>query len=91
MATATNVAQQGWGQATAAMQSLMRSGLGARGATSSPGRRPKRRSAKRAAKRASPRRSSSRKASSSRGGRLKAGSAAAKAWGRKMKALRKRG
>ena len=89
MASATQSPQQGWGQATAAMQSLMRAGLGARAARPRSGGRRKKRAA-RAGRKASPRRSSSRKASSSRGGRLKAGSAAAKAWGRKMKALRKR-
>lgn len=83
-----NVGQQGWGQSTAAMQGLMRQGLGgAQRATG--GTRRKRRAS------ASPSRKRKRSASSSKrraSGRatLKAGSPAAKAWGRKMRALRKR-
>lgn len=87
MATPTQSTQQGWGQATAAMQSLMRSGLG--GSRSGTSRRRRKRSAAPSAKRKRRASPSSSSRSSSRG-RLKKGSAAAKAWGRKMKALRKR-
>lgn len=88
-----NIGQQGWGQSTAAMQSLMRAGLGtARRATS---RKRKKRSSAKSARRAGARKSASRsrssRSSASRGAkRLVKGSAAAKAWGRKMKALRAR-
>jgi len=90
MATGINIGQQGWGQTTAATQQMLRSALGG-----SPARRASRSSSPRRAsktRRASPKRSKSsskRRASATRN-KLVAGSAAAKAWGRKMKALRKK-
>lgn len=86
MANGVQVPQQGWSQGTAAMQTMMRAGLGiARRATS---RKRKKSSGAKSTRRASSRgraRSSSR--SRSRGGRLKKGSAAAKAYMAKLRKM----
>lgn len=83
--------QQGWGQATAAMKQLFAQGLGMSTARATGSRR-RSRSSKRAAgkKRSKRARSSYKRSSSSARKVLKKGSAAAKAWGRKMARLRKR-
>lgn len=75
--------QQGWGQMTAAVQQIIRQGIGGvvRSAT---GRRRKKVKASSA-----PRRKKRAKRASGRVS-LKKGSAAAKAWGKKMARLRKR-
>lgn len=80
--------QQGWGQQTPAIRSILSSAMGAvRRATTK--RRTKSRSASASGVKRSPKRS--RKGRSSSAGRvLKAGSAAAKAWGKRMAKLRKR-
>jgi len=85
-----NIGQQGWGQATAAMQQLMRQGLGvaARGARATSRTRGARasRSRKRAASstKRTTRRTTSKRASSAR---LKKGSAAAKRHMAKLRAM----
>lgn len=75
----------GIAQQSAAVRSLLAKSSGRRGGLRSAKRRKKRKTKARKTKRRS-------KRSSKRGGvkKLKKGSAAAKAWGRKMKALRKR-
>lgn len=86
MPTGVQVPQQGWSQGTAAMQTMMRAGLGSTRRTTT--RRRKKSSGAKKSKRASAR-SSSRSPSRSRsrgGSRLKKGSAAAKAY---MARLRK--
>lgn len=83
---ATQTVQQGWSQQTPATQALMRSGLGSQTRARASGKRSKRSATatpKKRKKRASTS-SSRRKASAG----MKKGSAAAKAWGRKMKRLR---
>lgn len=83
MASGIQVPQQGWGQSTAAMRSLMGQGAGGR-ATGTRKRRKKR-----AAAGAPKKRRKKRAASRAGGTKLKKGSAAAKAWGAKMRRLRK--
>jgi hypothetical protein len=83
-----NVGQQGWGQGTAAMQALMRRGLSIGGARPSGAGKRKRR--KRGSAVASAVKRVGRKvAKRARRAALVKGSAAAKAWGRKMRAKRK--
>lgn len=81
--------QQGMNQQTATAQHIIRKAMGATGT------RRKRRSksggaTKRRARRTRGSKGSSRRRTGAKKNRLVAGSAAAKAWGRKMKRLRKR-
>jgi len=80
---ATQQIQQGWSQMTAAAQQIIRQGIGSvvRSATG-------RRRRKKAKASSAPRRK--KRASPKGGTKLKKGSAAAKAWGRKMARARKR-
>lgn len=78
--------QQGWNQFTAAARSIIGQGLGARGMRSGTTRRKRKARGKTVGTRK--KRRVARKGK--RAARLVAGSAAAKAWGRKMKRLRKR-
>lgn len=87
----TQQVQQGWSQMTAAAQQIIRQGLGVMRST---GRRTRSASRSRRSKAAAGRKSKKRATASSRrskSSRLIKGSAAAKAWGRKMKRLRAKG
>lgn len=85
MTMTTNVGQQGWAQGTAAMQALMRAGLGVARRASSPRRRKKA-----SASAARPKKRSASSRATRPGSRLKKGSAAAKAWMAKIRKMRKR-
>jgi len=75
----------GMGQMTPAMQQVVRKAVGKSG-TATRSRRTKKKRAAKSVRKTRTKRTSSRKS----GKKLVAGSAAAKAWGKKMKALRKK-
>lgn len=86
--------QQGWNEQTPAVKSMLAGAVGTARRAASGGSRKRRKAARASGAKRSARRSSKRARSTKRAkkGRAKlvAGSAAAKAWGRKMKALRKK-
>lgn len=78
--------QQGWNQQTHATQHILRKAMGGKAASSGTTTRRK----KKRAVAAAPRKRRAKRVKSARKGRLVAGSAAAKAWGAKMKRARKK-